>query len=200
MANGIKIIISIAIIAIVSLFIFAYLASQMMHPQDVTYKYEVEINTNGTREYSIYIPIPIEVRDINIEPSKMIQNIKIISGNATFFIIDTEKGMALNITFKGDVHLKVSGTKKWEKWEDENYDYDILSLQDLSDSDDFDYHGRGDIPYWVWCGGIENNETISINIESNFGNIYDRTSSEVSGKLIQNGWQILYGSELHKVT
>ena len=129
----------------------------------------------------------------------MIQEIKIINGNATFTFIETDKGKALNITFNGNIHLKSNGIKKWEKWKDEDYDYNILSLQDIRDRKDYYYHGHNNIPHWVWCTGIRNNEIIAINIEAYFGNIHDETKSNITGEISVNGWQIQYGSLEHVV-
>jgi hypothetical protein len=160
----------------------------------VEYIYEIELTTNGTNEYTIYLPIPIDIEENQIKVSKMIQEIKIINGNAIFSIINTEKGKALNITFNGNLHLKSNGIKDWEKWKDEEYDYNVLSLQNKSKNNDYDFHGEGNIQHWVWCNGIKNNATITFNINVYFGNINDQTKAELNGTITKNGWQIFYGS------
>ena len=194
------VIISILSILAVSLFIFGlYLTGTFQNyfneREDVTYKYDLKITSNGTKRYNVYLPVPIEIMNNLSVESKMISELKIIEGNATYSIIKTRYGIALNITFIGDIHLKVEGMKKWERWSTEDYDYTIFSMQQKGD-----IVNGVDIPYWVWINEIGDNETIFIELEAYFGNNEDEKESIIMGEINTNGWQIIYGSEECKVT
>jgi hypothetical protein len=197
---SLPIIISILIIiSIVVSYYFLILSPLIIREDDNKYEYSIRIATNGTNQFTIYVPIPIEIRDDKITISKMVEKIIVIYGNATFSLIETNKGKALNITFKGNCYLRVSGTKKFENWKDEKYDYDILSLQNTSDINDY-HKGHDDVPYWIWCNGIENHEIIFIEIQAFFGNNNSQNNSKVEGTITNNDWQILYGSQEHWIT
>lgn len=159
------------------------------------YNYEVIINTNETNSLTLYLPIPIDINNEEIVASEMITKIKILYGDANISYIETEYGKALKLSFKGNVHLKAFGEKSVSNWKDEDYDYNILSLQNTTGRNDYYYYGLNTIPYFIWGDGIsDENISIGIDIYAYFGNSRDVTKSTISGNISNNGWQIIYGS------
>jgi hypothetical protein len=73
--------------------------------EKVIYYYNVEIQTNGTKNYTIYLPIPIKSY-FNPKPTKLMNEIRLIEGNADFKIINTEFGHALQLISSGDFEIE----------------------------------------------------------------------------------------------
>ena len=103
----IRIIALAVLLSLVGLALFAL----FIPPAKVEYTYEVKISppTGVNDTYSVLVPVPLD-NEGNV--SGIIKELKIVSGICTYRLNQTEYGPALEITGKGDIHLRIAGTKK----------------------------------------------------------------------------------------
>ena len=73
--------------------------------EKVFYHYNVKIQTNGSNNYTIWLPIPIKSYH-NPEPTKLTNEIMLIEGDAEFQIINTEVGYALQLNSSGNFEIE----------------------------------------------------------------------------------------------
>ena len=121
------VVIAVAVLFLAGLFAFSVFSAPK---EEFLYVYEVGISPPSGENWTVLVPFPASEND----STEIFNNIQILSGNCSYELNQTEKGLALKITGKGDVHLKSSGTHL-------KYKYVYLSMS---------LYNNESTKYWVW--------------------------------------------------
>ena len=101
-----KVFIVLVIVIIISIEIYISIAPESTIFFDYEYTIDIEVNEEGY--YSILTPMPVWVQNKS-KAEFIIDNLMVTQGNATFDIIQTIHGLALNITAYDDARIEFSG-------------------------------------------------------------------------------------------
>jgi hypothetical protein len=75
----------------------------------VHYSYEINTYPDGDGQYFMYLPLPL---DGTGNVAKFMTHLKINEGSGNFSVVHTIKGWALNLSSKGHLELRVSGSSE----------------------------------------------------------------------------------------
>lgn len=151
--------------------------------------------SNPNAQYTIIAPVPIRYNYPEREPlvpSEFIELISVDVGEASYGIVETEYGFALEVSGNGHVILNCSDP-------DGDILYDHLNLQNET------FIRKGDAMIGSHEYRLFLNSSISVDIEIHcFGEwgggwCWDSQTSEISGTLT-NGWNLADGHESHKTS
>lgn len=91
---------SISVIFVVGMSVFF-----VMIQKDTSYAtYDIIIKADERTSYSLIIPIPLNSNDD--QPSELVKHLSIVNGSATFRVVDTPYGKALNLSGTGSVRVQ----------------------------------------------------------------------------------------------
>ena len=107
----------------------------------------IELKTESTENYFVYIPIALNNDDKNI--STIMDTLSIIKGNGTYNICDTKYGMALNISSKNSIII--------QSFEKKYVPYAFISLTNTSINYYEPLNSKGEnFSFWAYYNGEEN--------------------------------------------
>ena len=115
------------------------------------YEYIVNINTESNNNFTLIIPLVVNITDVNISP---IMSDLSIEGNGNYLIKNTQFGPGLNITGYGNIKIRSKGKLF--------VDYGVLSLKYDSDGDGILKDEGPDVEYWYF---FETNNKTNIILE-----------------------------------
>lgn len=112
--------------------------------QIIDIHYEVEITPEEKKNYTIYLPVPLISLENNPrkgEPIKLMEELEIVEGNATWQTIVTEKGPALKIQSKENVIVRGEKILKNPTPENESeYAFEELSMKKEEKDEYFEFY------------------------------------------------------------
>lgn len=183
----------ILIISLVGLFLKSI-------PTQAHYSAKIVICTNSTFPYILHLPLPI---DSNGSLSETILNkLVVTSGNGTYSIIQTERGLALNITGVGNMTLEANGIVTNAHY----YEiFNMLSMQNVTQkNNETEPRPHGYIEYWVYCKYTDEKfeEPIFLSWDYSTSQKSRYFSSEgghlrayFKGCITRDGWSIIIGEQ-----
>jgi hypothetical protein len=161
------------IIFIIIIFILIFTGFRIYFEKKDSIEYEVELTTDESDEYFIYLPI--------YGGQGWYDNMKISEGNGNYSFENTEYGRAINISSNGNITLKSYVKYKC---------FGKGSSIDLREGD-FNNH-----TYWIYFKSISNSSfKIHVNLQLRW--YYDSTGKTNVLKIntdLQNGWNLYNGS------
>ncbi len=149
--------------------------------KEFSFHYRVDIKTNQSSEYEIYIPVLITpILAENDDNISEIMNKITINGIAKCNIINSDYGKALSINGTGTISINANG--------DENLPLARFNLLYDSDNDGLTNDERGDVKYWIY---FNTSSSVSLEIhfsQNNYSFIYIKAED-----ISENGWILIDG-------
>jgi len=143
------------------------------------FQYQIEIIPTTNNVYCLFLPIPINDENLS---SLILQNIKHNYKDTMYTIINTSKGLALNISSNSKV--RIESKLKFQS----NPDYQ-LSLRENSSQIKKYYNGN----YWIFSD-FQTPNTISVTVITECQG-WVSFYSELYGNIHENGWGLIAGEE-----
>lgn len=117
--------------------------------------YYVRILANSTEEYVVRLPVPVDAH--GIVEDHFVQDLVILSGNATFALGEFDHGTGIEIHASG--HLEFEWTKEWPVSAGERYDAITMTtgaggLDHAEPCVSWIYSDRSDISIWFLFSSI----------------------------------------------
>jgi hypothetical protein len=158
------------------------------------YAYVLEVNTNHTGDYEIYVPIPIvEVANLS---ELLLANLTIPEGNGDHDLIETQYGIVLGVI--GDKNMTLQATALL------NYVASKSLLHILSTQvENYPTDKWGDRTYWVYADLSEKIERVLIKVSFTADKIIKNAKGETvryetgcytqMEGILTPGWQKIHG-------
>ncbi len=181
-----KLIIVIIIITILILIISIYWVSNRKLNEKWLIYYEINISTNSTDPYFIYLPVPIASRvdsSIKDQPIKLMDELQFIEGDGKFSIISTKYGYALNLSGIGNIRL----IGKWDVENPSTKEESYYLFNDVS----METEGNGKEHHFFYFNSSNNNTYLDFScIEKNENEIgSSHYELGINNYNLKKGWQ-----------
>ena len=153
--------------------------------EHIHYLYQIEIISNRSVNYYLYIPIPIKP---NGNSSKILDDLEKINGNGTMNIIKTRYGIAMNVSGNNNLLIKSEGNEILDLIEESNSSYFPSIYLSLYSS-----NNNSKNSFWIYCYKEKRSINITLNIILDIHirkstNEWCRKYSEINNNM-KLGWQ-----------
>lgn len=126
--------------------------------ESIKYHYNLQLKSNENQTQFVYFPL-ILTQDLVV--SKISEKLEIIKGEGSFSIIETKYGFAFNITFKGDIELRIKDNKFYDTVLIGDTPQLILSMGDDA-NDEYPNWGNSPHKYYIYQSG---NDEVQIDFQ-----------------------------------